>query len=117
MLDAAVVFASRAVLHDSAGVHAMEPSANHRVFLDRDRGPQAPGRRADGSSGSLRRRESSHAVVDRTERAAGVSAAAAAPASADVGATHHRALDKMGGRARSQWLFHRRAKFAPEKES
>ena len=47
VLDAAVVLASWAVLHDSACVHALEPSADHRVLRDRHRGPQARGCAAD----------------------------------------------------------------------
>ena len=40
-VDAAVVLASRAVLHDSAGVHAMEPSADDRVLRIRQGGTKA----------------------------------------------------------------------------
>ena len=40
-VDAAVVLASWAVLHDSAGVHAMEPSADDRVLRIRQGGTQS----------------------------------------------------------------------------
>ena len=57
-VDAAVVLASRAVLHDSAGVHAMEPSADDRVLRIRQGGPQTRRGAEHRRARSVRRRES-----------------------------------------------------------
>src|SRR5258708_30581922 len=115
-MDAAVILASWAVLHVSAGFHPMEPSADDRVFRVRQGGPQARSSSEHRCSRSLRRAESGDAERDHVEGIASISTTAAAAASAIVGAAHDRALDQVGGRAWRQWIFYRRAQLAPEEE-
>src|SRR5487761_975136 len=88
-VDAAVVLASRAVLHDSAGVHTLEPSADDRIFRVREGGTQTRRGAEHRRSRSLRRRESRDAKCDGAEGAAGVSATDSAAASANVGAADY----------------------------
>src|ERR1700689_5919633 len=92
-VDAAIILTSRAVLHDSARVDAMEPSADDRVLRTRQGGPEARRGAEHRRTRSLRRRESGDAERYRAQRAAGVSAADSAAASANVGAAHDRAID------------------------
>ena len=69
-----------------------------------------------GRTGSLRRCESGAAIVDGTQRAAGVSATAAEAAPAGVGAAHLSTVDPVGGAAWGQRLLHRRAQLAAAQE-
>src|SRR5579863_8688216 len=85
-VDAAFVLASWAVLHDSAGVHAMEPSADDRVLRIRQGGTQTRRSAEHRVARSVRRRKSGDAELDGAEGAASLSSTASAAASSDVGA-------------------------------
>src|SRR5579885_98574 len=104
-VDPALVLPSRPVLHDPAGLHAMEPSADHRLLRVRPRRTQARRSPEYRSSGSLRRSEPGDAERDGIEGTAGLPSAPPAALSADLGAAYHRAVDKVGGRARAQRLL------------
>src|SRR5580704_17609333 len=72
-VDAAIVLASWAVLHDSARIHAMEPSADDRVLRIRQGGTQTRRSAEHRVARSLRRRQSRDAELDGAQGAASLS--------------------------------------------
>ena len=109
MLDGAVVLASRREFLGSADIHEVEPQADHRLFPTGQGRAPAGGRDRDRRSRHVFGRQSGAGDDDDAEGTAGVSAAGAEAASADLGAADQCPLAQMGRRTRHQRRDDRRA--------
>ena len=105
----AIIFASRREFLHSADLYQVEPQADHRLFRHGQGRAAAGGRDRDRRAGHVFRRQSGAGDDDDLEGAAGLSAAGAEAASADLGTGDEFPLAEMGGGAWRQRRDDRRA--------